>query len=297
MPRAHLEDRGIVLVSGEDAKALLQGLVTCDMDGVAPARARFGALLSPQGKILFDFHVAEAAPDDGGGYYLDTIRGLGPDLVRRLTMYKLRAKVLIEDRSDTLGIVAAWGGDALPAEEGLLFDDARLPALGQRLVTARDHAATLTSAPADAYYAHRIALGVPESGKDFMPSDAFPHEACMDALHGVDFDKGCYVGQEVVSRMQHRGTGGRTRVVPVVYEGGFAAAEGVEVTAGGRAIGTTGSQAGGRGLAKLRLDRVAEAMAAGESITAGGIRLHAEKPAWARFAFPGEEAAHVAEGA
>ena len=131
-------------------------------------------------------------------------------------------------------------------------------------------------------------VGVPEGGKDYAFGDTFPHEANMDQLDGVDFKKGCYVGQEVVSRMQHRGSGGRTRVLPVIYDGGFAASEGLEIKAGDKIVGSTGSHASGRGLAKLRLDRVEDALKANEPISAGGIAIRLEKPAWARFRFPGE---------
>jgi folate-binding protein YgfZ len=153
-------------------------------------------------------------------------------------------------------------------------------------VAAQD-AAEFGKDPAEAYHAHRIALGVPEGGRDFLFGDAFPHEALMDQLNGVDFDKGCYVGQEVVSRMQHRGTA-RTRIVPALYEGGFAADVGVEVTAGEKALGKTGTGAEGKGLLMIRLDRAADALKAGEVIRAGGIPVRLEKPSWIGFPFPGE---------
>ena len=140
---------------------------------------------------------------------------------------------------------------------------------------------------ADAEYeAHRIALGVPRGEADFGYSDAFPHEADMDQLHGVDFDKGCFVGQEVVSRMAHRGNA-RTRVVAVSYDG-VAPAAGTSVMAGDKSIGTLGSTANGQGLAVIRLDRAAEALAAGVPLVADGVALRLVKPSWARFAFPGE---------
>src|SRR5262249_16678654 len=123
-------------------------------------------------------------------------------------------------------------------------------------------------------------------GLDFIYSDAFPHEADMDQLGGVDFDKGCFIGQEVVSRMAHRGTA-RNRAVPVAYDA-FAPEAGVPVMAGERQVGTMGSSAGGRGMAMLRLDRVADALAAGIALTAGGVTLRPEKPEWARFAWPAE---------
>jgi len=139
---------------------------------------------------------------------------------------------------------------------------------------------------ASAYEAHRIALGVPRGGFDFIYGDAFPHEADMDQFGGVDFAKGCYIGQEVVSRVEHRGIA-RTRIVPIAYDG-FAPQAGTPVVAGDKTVGTLGSSAGGRGLAMLRLDRVADALAEYKPLSAGGVPLNIAKPAWARFAFPGE---------
>jgi hypothetical protein len=151
---------------------------------------------------------------------------------------------------------------------------------------AAETAADLGAALVDAseYEAHRIALGVPRGGLDFMYNDAFPHEADMDQLAGVDFDKGCYVGQEVVSRMQHRG-GARNRIVGVTYDA-FSPEAGEPVLAGDKPLGTMGSAVGGHGVAMLRLDRLADALTAGTPIAAGGVTLTPVKPAWARFAFP-----------
>ena len=286
MPSVHLADRGVVRVSGEDAKAFLDGLVTCDLDRVSPAQPRFGALLTPQGKILFDFILFQAPPDIGGGYYLDALKVHAPDLAKRLGFYRLRAKVAIEDLSDTLAVIAGWDTPGPAEEAGLVAGDPRLADLGWRAVVAAADAAEFALDPAEAYHARRIALGVPEGGRDFLFGDAFPHEALMDQLQGVDFDKGCYVGQEVVSRMQHRGTA-RTRIVPALYEGGFAAEAGVEVMAGGKVLGRTGTGAEGRGLLVIRLDRAADALSAGETIRAGGIPVTLEKPAWIGFPVPG----------
>lgn len=289
MKAAVLSDRGVVGLGGADARRFLDGLVTSDVDKVAPGHARFAALLTPQGKILFDFIISEAGD---GGLLLDCPRALAGELVQRLAFYKLRAKVEIADRSDTLAVVALWDGPA--AEHG--HADPRLAALGRRVIVPAAETADLVAAlgaeAADiaAYEAHRIGLTVPRGGLDFIYGDAFPHETDMDQLGGVDFDKGCFVGQEVVSRMQHRGTA-RTRIVSVTNDDGFLPEAGVPVTAGERAAGTMGSSAAGRGLAMLRLDRVADAMAAGQPISAGGIALRPEKPAWAHFAWPGEAAA------
>ena len=287
MPSAHLNERGVVRVSGEDARKFLDGLVTCDLDKVAPDRPRLGALLTPQGKILFDFIVFEAPEDAGGGFYLDVAAPYAADLAKRLGFYKLRAKVTVDDLSDRMAVVAGWGDAPMPDPEvGLVAADPRLADLGWRAVVAAEDAGEFASADAGEYHAHRIALGVPDGGRDFLFSDAFPHEALMDQLHGVDFDKGCYVGQEVVSRMQHRGTA-RTRIVPLAYLDGFAAEPGVEVTAAGKTLGKTGTGANGRGLAMLRIDRLADALAAGETVRAGGLPVQVLKPAWVGFDVPG----------
>jgi len=287
MPSVHLADRGVVRVSGEDAKTFLDNLITCDLERVSPEAARLGALLTPQGKILFDFLVFQAPAEIGGAYYLDVLKVFAPELAKRLGFYKLRAKAAIEDLSDSLAVVAGWDAPRPEDEAGLVVEDPRLPDLGWRAIVAAQDAAEFARDPADAYHARRIALGVPEGGRDFLFGDAFPHEALMDQLNGVDFDKGCYVGQEVVSRMQHRGTA-RTRIVPVVYDGGFAADVGVEVMAGDKVLGKTGTGADGRGLLMIRLDRAADALSAGETIRAGGIPVQLQKPAWIGFPFPGE---------
>jgi folate-binding protein YgfZ len=288
MPAAHLQDRGVVRVSGEDAKTFLDNLVTCDLDKISPGAARLGALLTPQGKILFDFLIFEAPAEIEGGYYLDVAKPFAADLAKRLGFYKLRAKVTVEDRSDALAVVAGWGDTPRPDDEvGLVVQDPRLESLGWRALVALDDVSELAGDPAEAYHAHRIALGVPEGGKDFLFGDAFPHEALMDQLDGVDFDKGCYVGQEVVSRMQHRGTA-RTRILPVVYPEGFAAEAGAEVVAGDKSLGKTGTGMEGRGLVMIRLDRTDDAVRAGEPIRAGGMPVHLEHPSWIRFPFPGE---------
>jgi hypothetical protein len=291
MKAALLPDRGVVKVAGDDARKFLNGLITCDIGKVTAGQSAFAALLTPQGKVIIDFILAEADPADGGGFFLDCPRALAPALVQRLNFYKLRAKVMVEDLSETLGVLAIWDG-AGTTDYGLCAADPRLPALGLRCMLpphlAAEAAADLGAELCDpaAYEAHRIALGVPRGGLDFMYGDAFPHETDMDQLGGVDFEKGCFVGQEVVSRMEHRGTA-RNRIVPVSYEG-FAPEAGTPMSAGEKAVGTFGSAAHGRGLAMLRLDRVADALAAGHPLIAGGVEMRLAKPSWARFAFPGE---------
>jgi folate-binding protein YgfZ len=293
MKAALLPDRGVVKVAGVDARSFLNGLLTTDITKVTPREARFGALLTPQGKIVIDCIVAEAPAEDGGGFFLDCPKALAFEFMQKLNFYKLRAKVICEDLSLVLGVMAIWDGSG-SSEYGLIYSDPRLPALGQRMMlpphlaeeAAADLGAEVTEA--GAYEAYRIALGVPRGGLDFMYGDAFPHETDMDQLAGVDFDKGCYVGQEVVSRMEHRGTA-RNRIVRVTADG-FVPDSGVPVMAGERQIGTTGSHDGPRGLAMLRLDRVAEARAAGVPLTAGGVPIEPSKPDWARFDWPEENA-------
>jgi hypothetical protein len=293
MQAALLPDRGVVKVSGDDSRGFLNGLFTIDVSKMTPGAARFGALLTPQGKIVADFFVHEATPEDGGGFLIDCPRALAGMLVEKLKFYKLRAKVTVEDLSDTLGVMAVWDGEA-NSEYGPSFPDPRLAALGMRIILppdAADEAAAdlgATLAEAEAYEARRIALGVPRGGGDFMYGDAFPHEADMDQLGGVDFEKGCYVGQEVVSRVEHRNSA-RSRVVPIVYDD-YAPSSGLPVMAGEKQVGMLGSTAGGNGLALLRLDRVADALANATPLTAGGIAIRAVKPAWAKFPFPGDTA-------
>ncbi|MBO1020705.1 folate-binding protein YgfZ [Methylobacterium sp. SD274] len=277
MPIALLPDRAVIAIAGEDAMSFLQGVVTCNIETLEPGEARLGGLLTPQGKILFDFLIWRS----GDGFRLDCPAEQAPALAKRLTLYRLRAKVTIAV-DPTLGLAAAWDGAEATSETERLRDG-RLPALGERLVFA-EGAFSADATEAD-YHAHRIALGIPEGGRDFTYGDAFPHEALMDQLGGVDFKKGCYVGQEVVSRMQHRCTA-RTRIVPVISRDGEAVTSGADVTAGPRGLGTIGSVSGARGLAMLRLDRLADAVAAGEPVRAGAAILGVEKPSFATFAFP-----------
>jgi folate-binding protein YgfZ len=281
MKAAFLPDRGVVKVSGIDARDFLNGLVTTDVTLLRPGLGRFGALLTPQGKITVDFLITEAPAGHGGGFLIDCPQALAQGLADKLGFYKLRAKVAVENLSDSLGVLAVWDGDP-SLKPDLAFADSRNAALGMRILVPAELAqkvADLIGAElvdSAAYDAHRIASGVPRGGLDFIYSDAFPHETNMDRLHGVDFDKGCYVGQEVVSRMQHRGTA-RTRTVRVVIEGAPPEA-GSAILAGDKSVGTMGSSAGSAGLALVRIDRVADALAAGTPLTAGGIAIRLADP-------------------
>ena len=281
MKAAFLADRGVVKVSGVDARDFLNGLVTTDVAPLRPGLGRFGALLTPQGKIIVDFMITEAPSGHGGGFLIDCPRALAQGLSDKLGFYKLRAKVAVENLSDSLGVLAAWDGDPAITPD-LAFADPRNAALGWRIVVPAEFAqkvADLIGADlvdASAYEAHRIASGVPRGGLDFMYGDAFPHETNMDRLHGVDFDKGCYVGQEVVSRMQHRGTA-RTRTVRVILEGP-SPEPGTAILAGDKPVGTIGSTAGRNGLALIRIDRAADALQAGTPLTSGGLAIRLAEP-------------------
>ena len=282
---ALLPDRGVVSVIGEDAGKLLQGIVTNDMALLDSQPAIHAGLLTPQGKLLFDFFVVRSAD----GFLLDVAREKAGDLAKRLTMYRLRAAVTIADVSDNYVVAAIFGTGAHLADS-TTFPDPRLEHLGSRALIAEAHAPA-ASASAEDYHTHRISLGVPEGGKDFVYGDAFPHEACMDQLNGVSFTKGCYVGQEIVARMEHRGTA-RKRVVPVVADLALPAT-GTEVKAGDVAIGTIGSRAGNRGLAMIRLDRAAEFESRGVGLKAGDVPIRIEIPSWARFSHDPAGASHT----
>jgi folate-binding protein YgfZ len=281
MKSAFLPDRGVVKVAGEDARNFLNGLVTTDLDRLKPGLGRFGALLTPQGKIVVDFLITEVPAGHGGGFLIDCPKALADTLATKLKFYKLRAKVTVENLADDLGVLAAWDGP-LAVQPDLGFADPRSEALGTRILIPeqlKQKLADLIGAElvdAADYEAHRIASGVPRGGLDFMYGDAFPHETNMDRLAGVDFDKGCYVGQEVVSRMQHRGTA-RTRSVKLLLDD-LSPEPGVSVLAGDKPVGTMGSSAKGKGIALVRIDRVADALDAGQPLTAGGLAVRLAEP-------------------
>jgi tRNA-modifying protein YgfZ len=281
MKAAFLPDRGVVKVGGDDARDFLNGLVTTDVAQVRPGVGRFGALLTPQGKIIADFLITEAPAGHGGGFLIDAPRPLAQSLADKLGFYKLRAKVTVENLSEGLGVLAVWDGEPV-AKPDLAFTDPRSEKLGRRILIPEElkqKVADLLGAElveSEAYEAHRIASGAPRGGLDFMYGDAFPHETNMDRLNGVDFDKGCYVGQEVVSRMQHRGTA-RTRTVKIILDD-FSPETGLPVMAGDKPVGTMGSTAGKLGLALIRTDRVSDALDAGIKLTAGGLPIRIAEP-------------------
>ena len=281
MPEIHiapLADRGVVRVTGSDAEALLEGLLTNSLNRLANQPAIHTGLLSPQGKILFDFFLIKAAD----GYLIDVDRNMADDLIKRLTFYRLRADVQFENISETMAVAAMW--PAPPSTPGgiIAYPDPRHADLGVRLALP---SARLGEIPAeqtsmDAYHVHRISIGVPEAGLDYALADTFPHEALYDQLHSIDFKKGCFIGQEVVSRMQHRGTA-RKRAIRVAGNGALVSGNSVE--AGEATIGTLGSASDASAIAMLRLDRAAEATTKGVTIKAGGIAISLDPPDWIAF--------------
>ena len=293
MKAALLPDRGVVKVAGEDARKFLNGLLTADLAKVTPGRAAFAALLTPQGKIMVDMIVTEAPAEDGGGFFLDCPRALcqnprgSAQFLQAARQGDRRGPVRGARRDGGLGRqrrnrirpmlsptrACRRSGCAACCRPHLVAEAAA--DLGATLVDATEHDA------------HRIALGVPRGGLDFQYNDAFPHEADMDQLNGIDFEKGCYVGQEVVSRVEHRGTA-RKRVVPVTFRG---------LRAGGRRAGQGRRDRGrhhglvGQGPrpcdAASRPDRRCARGVAHRSSPAAST-LAPVKPAWARFDWPGE---------
>jgi folate-binding protein YgfZ len=281
---AILPGRSLIEVAGEDHVSFLQGLITNDVEGLDEGGARFAGLLSPQGKILFDFF----AINTGAAIVLDCATAIAADLLKRLTLYKLRAKVVLTDVSARWNVAAAWGGGAeefLKTSSGLVFADPRLLALGYR---------ALSEAPFETsgnYEAHRVVLCIPEGGKDYAYGDAFPHEACYDLLNGVNFKKGCYVGQEVVSRMQHRGTA-RTRVLQASADGALQQG-GIDILDDNFAVGRIGTVSETQGIALARIDRVGDAQSKGRTLTAGGVPVTLSVPAWANYALSPAPAGHA----
>jgi folate-binding protein YgfZ len=266
---ALLKDRGVVRVSGEDATTFLQGLLTNDVERLRPGEARYAALLSPQGKILFDVLVVRVPAATGAAFLIDCAAAQASDLARRLGFYKLRARVAIADESADHAVVAGWGGEPENAPGGIYYEDPREPKLGWRAILPRDRAVAVGETSVDSYEALRIAAGVPKGGVDFVYGDAFPHDANLDLLHGVDFDKGCFVGQEVVSRMKHRGTA-RKRVARIKVAGA-APPPGTPILDGELTVGTLGSSSGSEALALVRSDRVEDAKSAGRALRVAGV--------------------------
>ncbi|MEO0329481.1 MAG: folate-binding protein YgfZ [Pseudomonadota bacterium] len=265
-----LPNRSFLRVNGDDAEAFLDGILSCTVLGLNTQEAKFGALLTPQGKILFDFFLIKEAD----GFLLDVNQELAADFLKRLMFYRLRAKVDLTPVDNISVIVSSHVPDG---HDGMAIQDPRHPDLGYRL-----YSNTSDVSNSGSYLAQRIQLGIPEGDTDFAYGNAYPHETLMDQFAGVDFKKGCYVGQEVVSRMQHRGTA-KKRVALIEAETDLPI-KGTQITADGKPAGTLGSVDGAAGLAILRLDRIADA----SQVMAGDVAISVELPDWVNFGFPAE---------
>ena len=293
-----LEGRGVLAVSGVDRRSFLQGLVSNDVEKLAPDRALYAALLTAQGKYLHDFIMV----DEGDAIWFDAEAARLPDLRRRLSIYRLRAKVALDERPD-LAVAAVFGegvpavlglagepGTARQLEGGIVLADPRLAELGARAILPREalRPALVALGLAETDFAvwdrHRLALGIPDGSRDLVVDKSILLEAGFDELHGVDWQKGCYIGQELTARTKYRGLI-KKRLFPVRIEG-KAPAPGTIVTSDGRDAGEFRSSHDGLGLALLRLDAVAE----GRPLSAEAATLVPLHPDWMRI--DGEDAPH-----
>ncbi len=279
MTVVHLANRTLVSVSGPDAEHFLQNILTTDLDTLADGTARPGALLAPQGKMMFDFLISRSGK---AGFLLDCRSDIADDFVRRLMLYKLRAKVEITKQDQPL-VGVSWDLESTASQtDSTGARDLRFPETTP--VHRLYRSAALASGGESDWTALRIANGIAESGADYALGDAFPHDVLLDQMDGIGFKKGCYIGQEVVSRMQHRGTA-RRRVLIATAQTPLPPT-GTEITANGRPVGALGSVAGTAGLAIARIDRVKDAIDAGTSLLAGDVTVSLSIPGWARFTFP-----------
>jgi folate-binding protein YgfZ len=262
---ARLRSRALIAVTGPDARSFLQGLLTQDVESLAPDALRYGALLTPQGRLLYDLFLIGAAD----GVTIDVASAERHAVIQRLSLYRLRAKVELAPAEGA--VFALWGG---PAAGAGWSPDPRLPALGWRGYGLDPPSAeAFDTVEEDAYEAHRLSLGIGDAARDGLHDRIYPIEANLDLLNGIDFRKGCFVGQETTSRMKRRGQV-RSRLAPVRFDGA-APADGAEVLAGTLRAGEMTALGDGRGLALLRLDR----LTAGP-LSADGRPVSVELPAW-----------------
>ena len=292
-----LEDRGVISVGGADASSYLQGLISNDIDKADATHAIYATLLTPQGKYLHDFFIAQAPT---GGVLIDCERGRRDDLLRRLTMYKLRAEVELADVSDDFIVIGLIGdnvlatlgldetpGTSLTRDDGIIFTDPRLAAMGARAIFAKSTGAEIfasdgfTKSSPDDYRDLRLAYGLPDGSNDIVVEKYFPLECGFEELHAIDYDKGCYVGQELTARTHHRGTI-KKRLMPVTIDGPMPP-PGTAVLREDREIGEIRSGAANRAIALIRLEHLNTAQNENIILTAGSAKVTPIKPDWARF--------------
>jgi len=283
-------DRGFISVAGADARSFLQGIITNDVDAVDATHARYGAMLTPQGRIMWDFFIADIGENR---LLLECDRDRLPAFLKRLAMYRLRADAQLGDASDEFSAIvfpgsdapAALGLDAEPGsgrswQGGVLFTDPRLAALGARAMVPSDRvddalaASGLAAGDTASYDRLRLALGVPEGPDDLPPERALPLEVGFDELNALSWTKGCYMGQELTARMNYRALV-KKRLLPVAIDGP-PPPPGTPIELGGKEAGEMRSSNGDRGLAYLRL----EAVEWGQVLTCGGARLTPSRPDW-----------------
>lgn len=288
-------DRGVLAVGGADRRTFLQGLITCDVEKVSSNHAVYGALLTPQGRYLHDFFVAE----HGDILLIDTERARLPDLQKKLSMFKLRSKATLDDVSERYAVALIWGdsatgklklsadpGSAKEFAGGVVYVDPRLTAMGCRAILPADGAAAalrqagLDSDDHAAWDLRRLALGIPDGSRDLPVEKALLLENGFDELNGVDWKKGCYMGQELTARTKYRGLV-RKRLLPLTVDGPIPPA-GTPVMLGDKEAGTMRSGRDGRALALLRLEMVESARESGP-LTADGARLTPHLPSWIRL--------------
>lgn len=291
-----LEMRGLLVVSGADAGAFLQNLISNDIDRVSPNRTIYGTLLTPQGKFLHDFFVA-AHPAGDGAYLLDAEAGRIDDLERRFGMYRLRADVVLERATPDWAVSAAFGHEAAPAlglepeagtaaprAGGVTFVDPRLAALGARAIGP---ASTITRLLEESGFVRtgsgvydelRLSHGIPDGSRDILVERSFPLECNLDDLNAIDYEKGCYVGQELTARTHYRAKI-RKRLFPIRSERALPAT-GTAITLNDKNVGEMRSSAGRRGLALLRIESLKSAREQGLSLTAGETEITPDVPAW-----------------
>lgn len=258
---APLSSRAVIAVDGPDWRTFLQGLLTQDVEGQAVGTLRFGGLLTPQGRLLYDLFILAGE----AGCWLDVAAVHRDALIQRLTLYRLRAKVTISARP--LTVSALWETDLA---EGFLTDP-RLGALGLRGYGTALPGGAIEVTETD-YQAHRLCLGVPDPANDAPSDTTYPIEANFDLLNGIDFKKGCFVGQETTSRMKRRGTI-KTRMIPIRFDGPLPAF-GAEILKGDLRAGQVLSGQDGRAMASMRLDRMAG------TLTIDGRPIQIDWPSW-----------------
>lgn len=292
MPSLVLPGRAAIAVTGVDAAHLLHNVLTCDIETLSTGVAQPGALLTPQGKVMFEFLVAR----DADGFLIDIDSAQADAFLKRMMLYKLRSKVDFSVQDESV-VAVSWESDsagsgnessASHTESRKVFRDARFGATEVLRMMVPSGTDLANATPPEAWDHMRIDNGVVESGTDFALGDVFGHDISLDQNGGLDFKKGCYVGQEVVSRMQHRGTA-RRRVVIVAGDGPLPEA-GAEITAGGKPAGALGTVAGSRALAIVRLDRIEAATGAGAHVLAGDVAVHADLPPGVDYDWPSRTA-------